>query len=103
MKEKIEKELIKYYIEKEKLINSTNKKDMVRLNIINTIINRIKFINFVSKKEDYEKIIFFEKQLLDKNFAKNIDNLDALYVLKWLEYNKFLNKVCNNRKKLIVY
>lgn len=103
MKEKIEKELLKYYIEKENLKNSIDKKDIVRINIIETIIDRIRFINIISQREDYEKIIEFEKELLDKNFRKNIENLNSLYILKWLEYSKFLNRVSNNKKKLLVY
>lgn len=93
MKEKIGKELLKYYIEKEKLINSINPRDKVRLNIITTIIKRIKFINIIANKEDYYKIIEFEKYLLNKNFTKNINNINALYLLKYLEYKKFLNKI----------
>ena len=93
MKEKIGKELLKYYIEKEKLINSINPRDKVRLNIITTIIKRIKFINIIAKKEDYYKIIEFEKYLLNKNFTKNINNINALYLLKYLEYKNFLHKI----------
>ena len=103
MKERIEKELLKYYIERENLKNSLDKKDIVRLNIIDTIIKRIQFINKVSKQEDCAKIIEFEKRLLDRNFTKNIDELDSLYILKWLEYNKFLNTVSARNKKVLLY
>lgn len=101
MKEKIEKELLKYYIEKENLKSSNNPKDKVRLNIIDTIIKRIKFINIIAKEEDYEKIIKFEKRLLNKNFTNNIESLNSLYILKYLEYNKFLTKVSNENNILI--
>ena len=93
MKDFIKKELISYYIEQEKLKTSFNSKDKVRLNIINTIIKRIKFILKVSKYEKIDKIIEFEKILLNNNLNKNIDTLDQLYILKWLEYSKFLDRV----------
>lgn len=93
MIDSIKKELLHYYIEKEKLTNSTNGKDKVRLDIVNLMIKRINFILKVSKYENIKKIIYFERELLSKNFSKNLDTIDQLYILKWLEYSKFLDKV----------
>ena len=57
------------------------------------MIKRINFILKVSKYENIKKIIYFERELLSKNFSKNLDTIDQLYILKWLEYSKFLDKV----------
>jgi hypothetical protein len=93
MKKQIEKELLYYYVTKNKLIDSNNTKDKVKLNIINMMIKRIKLILKLSNYVKIEKIIRYEKILLDKNYNKNIDYMDGLYVLKWLEYSRFLDRI----------
>ena len=93
MKKQIEKELLYYYVTKNKLIDSNNTKDKVKLNIINMMIKRIKVILELSKFVEIEKIIKYEKILLDKNYNKNLGSMDGLYVLKWLEYSRFLDRI----------
>ena len=93
MKKQIEKELLYYYVTRNKLIDSNNTKDKVKLNIINMMIKRIKLILKLSNYVKIEKIIRYEKILLDKNYNKNIDYMDGLYVLKWLEYSRFLDRI----------
>jgi len=93
MKKQIEKELLHYYVTQSKLVDSKNNKDKVKLDITNMMIKRIKLILKLSKYVNIEKIIRYEKILLDKNYNKNIDSMDGLYVLKWLEYSKFLDRI----------
>lgn len=97
MKKQIEKELLNYYIKKNKLEDSNIEKDKVKLSIIKMMIKRIKLILKLSKYVEIEKIIKYEKILLDKNYNKNLGSMDGLYVLKWLEYSKFLDRVSNKK------
>lgn len=97
MKKQIEKELLNYYIKKNKLEDSNIEKDKVKLSIIKMMIKRIKLILKLSKFVEIEKIIKYEKILLDKNYNKNLGSMDGLYVLKWLEYSKFLDRVSNKK------
>ncbi len=97
MKKQIEKELLNYYIKKNKLEDSDIEKDKVKLSIIKMMIKRIKLILKLSKFVEIEKIIKYEKILLDKNYNKNLGSMDGLYVLKWLEYSKFLDRVSNKK------
>ena len=90
---KLKKELIYYYIEKEKIKKNKTYKDKIRLNIINMMIKRIKLIIKLSKYVDVNKIINYENKLLNHNLSKNLDN--KLYILKWIEYSKFLDRITN--------
>lgn len=95
MKKKLQKELINYYIEKEKIKNSNNSKDKIRIKVINTIIKRIKLILKLSKYININKLVKYENKLINKNLSKNLDNIDKLCILKWLEYSKFLARITN--------
>lgn len=95
MKKKLQKELINYYIEKEKIKNSNNSKDKIRIKVINTIIKRIKLILKLSKYININKLVKYENKLINKNLSKNLDNIDKLCILKWLEYSKFLERITN--------
>ena len=95
MKRKIKKELIHYYIEKEKYKDSKTHYGKIKLNIINMMIKRINLILKLSKYVSINKLIKYESKKLNSNLSKNLENKNQLYILKWLEYSKFLDRITN--------
>lgn len=93
MEDNIKKELLKYYLKRNTLINKEDKKSLYQLSIVNMMIKRIKLLLELSKYEELKYIVEFEKNLLHKNLVKNLDDVDSDYFYRMIEYSKFLDRL----------